>query len=235
MALIVDAYNILHKWRGGPLAGDADDLLALARLIQKSRFGSGPVTLVCDGKPPPSASPDHSIAAAIRYSGPSRTADDVIEDLIAEHSAPRRLTVASSDRRLIAAAKRRGAVALDADTFLARIAADASMPRIHPLDRDESVDPGAVDQWMQSLDVPSDLMDIPAADLKPAPLPPPPAPTPVRPQAKGKQASKRPPDSEDDMIRRALEGLQPPEARPDDRDDLDMERWLKEGPKPPPL
>ncbi len=232
MALIVDAYNVLHKWRGGPLAGDGEDLLALARLIQKSRFAGGPITLVCDGKPPPSAAPDHSLSATILYSGVSRTADDVIEDLIERHSAPRRLTVASSDRRLIAAAKRRGATALDADSFLSRVVTDAGAPRESPNDRDQLVEDSAVDDWMKSLDVPSELLNIPAADLKPAP---PPVPAPKPPPPRPKQASKRPPDSEDDMIRRALEGLGPPTAPHSDTDDLDMERWLKEGPKPPPL
>lgn len=229
MSLIVDAYNVLHKWRGGPLAGDADDLLALARLIEKSRFGAGPFTLVCDGKPPPMAAFIHP---SIRYSGPGRTADDLIEDLIAEHSAPRRLTVASSDRRIIAAAKRRGASPLDADDFLTRISADASAPRPTDEPRDLSVEPGAVDQWMQSLDVPDELLDIPASDLKPAPPPLPPAP---RPTAKPRQDARPKPPSDDDMIRRALEGLGPPTSPHSDQDDLDMERWLKEGPKPPPL
>jgi hypothetical protein len=37
------------------------------------------------------------------------------------------------------------------------------------------------------------------------------------------------------MIRRALEGLGPPTSPHDESDDLDMERWLREGPKRPPL
>jgi len=226
--LIVDAYNVLHKWRGGPLAGDADDLLALARLIEKSRYAAGPITLVCDGNPPPMAAFIHP---SLRYSGPGRTADDLIEDLIADHSAPRRLTVASSDRRIIAAAKRRGATSIDADSFLAQVVTDAGTQRPEPLDKDALADASAASEWMDSLDIPAELLDIPSSDLKPAPPPPPPK----KPEPRKPSPAPRKPETDDDIIRRALEGLGPPTSPHDDNDDLDMERWLKEGPKRPPL
>ena len=48
-------------------------------------------------------------------------ADDQIEQLIAAHSAPRRLQIVSDDRRLQKAARRRRAAALSCDAFLRQL------------------------------------------------------------------------------------------------------------------
>jgi predicted RNA-binding protein with PIN domain len=45
-------------------------------------------------------------------------ADDLLEEIIASHSAPKNLAVVSSDRRVQAAAKRRGSAALDSQQWL---------------------------------------------------------------------------------------------------------------------
>ncbi len=48
-------------------------------------------------------------------------ADDRIEELIAAHHTPKRLTVVSSDHRIQVAARRRGALAVDSDVWLDRL------------------------------------------------------------------------------------------------------------------
>ncbi|MEM1067403.1 MAG: NYN domain-containing protein [Planctomycetota bacterium] len=45
-------------------------------------------------------------------------ADDLLEEIIADHSAPKQLAVVSSDRRVQAAANRRGATAYDSQDWL---------------------------------------------------------------------------------------------------------------------
>jgi len=54
----------------------------------------------------------------VRYAVNHNEADDLIEELIALHSAPKRLTVVSSDHRLQAAARRSGATAFDSHPWL---------------------------------------------------------------------------------------------------------------------
>ena len=51
------------------------------------------------------------------FSGSSHEADDVIERLVLENTAPKMLTVVSNDRRVKAAAKKRKATALDCVDF----------------------------------------------------------------------------------------------------------------------
>jgi len=54
----------------------------------------------------------------VRFAIDHDEADDLIEELIAVHSSPKRLTVVSSDHRLQAAARRSGALAFDSDHWL---------------------------------------------------------------------------------------------------------------------
>ena len=51
------------------------------------------------------------------FSGANREADDVIEKLILENTAPRHLSVVSNDRRIKQAAKKRKATAVDCIDF----------------------------------------------------------------------------------------------------------------------
>ena len=48
---------------------------------------------------------------------------DLIEELIAAHATPKRLTVVSSDHRIQVSARRRGALAVDSEPWLDRLAA----------------------------------------------------------------------------------------------------------------
>jgi len=51
------------------------------------------------------------------FSGSSREADDIIEEQVLENTAPKRLIVVSSDRRIKTAAKKRKAIAADCVDF----------------------------------------------------------------------------------------------------------------------
>jgi len=57
----------------------------------------------------------------IEFSVEYDEADDRLEELILQHSSPKRLTVVSSDHRIQAAAKRRGATAIDSEVWLQRL------------------------------------------------------------------------------------------------------------------
>ncbi len=119
MPLLIDCYNLLHAPKPPPLAGL--DAAGLCWLLARSRWATQGVTVVCDGHVGPlglTQSPEPSIE--LIYSG-NRSADDVVIDLIQAHSAPRRLTVVSTDRQIRAAARRRRARAVTAAEFIGEL------------------------------------------------------------------------------------------------------------------
>ncbi|MEM9881295.1 MAG: NYN domain-containing protein [Planctomycetota bacterium] len=121
--MIIDCYNVLHTALPPGLAGL--DEAGLCRALGRTAWAAAGVTVVADGRPKPGgavASPASGVE--LIYSGGSgggRSADDVIAGLIARHSAPRRLTVVSSDRAVRAAARRRRARDWPSEAFVTRL------------------------------------------------------------------------------------------------------------------
>ncbi len=121
MPLIVDCYNVLHAEKPKSLAGLGEASLCL--LLSRSRWVASGVTVVCDGSPKPESPNTEAVdPVELIYSGASRSADEVIIELIDENTAPRRLTVVSNDRTIQRAARRRRARVWSAEEFLQRLA-----------------------------------------------------------------------------------------------------------------
>jgi len=147
MPLVIDGYNLLksiHKWstpnaKGcvwGPQLGDDADSLGGAPQTRKRAFGDpGEVGLckilsaylhrirdngqiIFDGIGPPDKTGFESTGPLeVIFSGRDRDADTVIENKIIANTAPKRLTVVSSDRRIRIAAKKRKAIAVKSEDF----------------------------------------------------------------------------------------------------------------------
>ncbi|MEX2212781.1 MAG: NYN domain-containing protein [Phycisphaeraceae bacterium] len=120
MPLLIDCYNLLHAPMPPSLAGLDED--ALCRLLAASPWAKERITIVCDGNPKPHAPASPVPQVQLIYSGPQRTADDVIIDQINEDSAPRRLYVVSDDRQIQKAARRRRASPLANAPFIRGLA-----------------------------------------------------------------------------------------------------------------
>jgi predicted RNA-binding protein with PIN domain len=124
MPLIVDTFNVLHQTGVLPPDLAGVDVAGLIDLISRSRFRRSRVRLVCDSV---SRLPDEVSEVgiiAIEFSGRGRTADDVIADRINRSTAPKRLTIVSSDREVQKAARRRRCIVLSSPEFLRQLAAD---------------------------------------------------------------------------------------------------------------
>jgi predicted RNA-binding protein with PIN domain len=230
MHLIVDAFNVLHCWGGGPEPGGFAELESLSGLIARSRFGSGKVSLVCDGarfrdRPARLAPP-----CKLLFAGPGKEADPLIESLITRDSGPRELIVASSDRRLQRAAGRRGSRWISSRQFLSQIIRDSAAPE-RPSDRPAfarrtPLRSDAVEQWLAEFDI---APDFAGPRAEPPPIPDPEeanrrAKTPAPPAAPPERQDAPPAPSTDPLLREALEhwrGRLSP-------GDLDMQRWLDE-------
>ncbi|MEM9883309.1 MAG: NYN domain-containing protein [Planctomycetota bacterium] len=120
--MVIDCYNVLHADLPPGLAGL--DEAGLCRAVGRTAWAASGVTVVADGRPKPGGAASSPAAGVdLIYSGGSggRSADDVIVELIAWHSAPRRLTVVSSDRAIRAAARRRRARDWPSDVFVTRL------------------------------------------------------------------------------------------------------------------
>ena len=145
--LLIDVSNVLHTTGVLPEHLAGIDVPELAKLISTSRYARRRAVLVCDGVGPADRAKQEAppggggTGAAIStntapsgkeiagldvvYAGRDQEADDVIELLIARDSAPRRLVVVSTDRRLARAARRRRAQSLTSDAFLRHLASDS--------------------------------------------------------------------------------------------------------------
>ncbi len=119
--LLIDCYNVLHTTMPPMLAGLDEGRLceALSRTTWARR---GAVVVVADGKPKPlraECSPVDSVE--LIFSGHSRTADSIIIDRLNAHTAPKRITVVSTDREIRSAARRRRCTVWTSEQFITRL------------------------------------------------------------------------------------------------------------------
>lgn len=118
--ILIDTYNVLHTPGVLPLGLAGLDVDGLCRLISAGRYASREITLVCDGH----GKDFRRGTMHIVFAADSGDADSWIEDRLARDSAPRRILVVSSDRRVRRAADKAGAAVLSSATFLAQLAID---------------------------------------------------------------------------------------------------------------
>jgi uncharacterized protein len=150
MSLIVDCYNILHAEMPPPLAGL--DEAGLCRAIARSAWRGQPVTVVCDGKVKPGGASDFRGSpvdeVVLLFAGKGKSADDVILDMIDADHSPRKLVIATSDREIQKAARRRKCKVLSAEQFIRTLSSRPGEKSVEarptaPLDESE------VGRWLE--------------------------------------------------------------------------------------
>lgn len=191
--LLIDGYNLLHaaglaRRTYGPGEFARTRHLFLKLLSGQLSDRERPRTTVVFDAPEQSLGPSPpAIVHGLRviFAGGEGDADALIERLIQQNSAPRRLHVISSDHRLQRAARRRRARFFDSEVFLEKIAR-----RRTPAERARTAEPpekqqgltaaGEVEAWLRAF---GDVGAV-AEEAAPTLLPPPKV---------GGDASKRPP------------------------------------------
>jgi predicted RNA-binding protein with PIN domain len=165
MPLLIDGYNLLNV-AGVMARGRGPGTLERARqallnvLVESLPADEVPrTTVVFDASESPwglAKQLDHR-GIMVLFAAKDEDADTVIEELIAADSAPKRLTVVSSDHRIQRAAKRRRAIAIDSDIWFAQLMRDRTA-RSKPPSADPTVDvpkpdgpfaPGEVEHWLR--------------------------------------------------------------------------------------
>ncbi|MBN2209933.1 MAG: NYN domain-containing protein [Sedimentisphaerales bacterium] len=155
MPFLFDGYNIYHAaakmsdaWShitpGGLCALLAEDLTILR--------DNG--VCVFDGAPPRGSDWAGKTIGPLTtlFSGPGREADCLLEQLIKENTAPRRLVVVSSDNRVKRAARRRRAQTIIAREYLISLLQRRDRPAPPPREpraKHEGVPPGQLNEWLE--------------------------------------------------------------------------------------
>ncbi len=168
--LIIDTYNVLHVEGVLPAHLAGLDVDGLARLIAASRFAADAVWLVCDGS---SQRARRMGRVVIEPAGAGRSADDHIADWLASYSAPRRVTLVTSDRAVARRGRARGASCVSSEEFLAMLVADepkagarAKARRVAEADPRRAVplSDREVAGWMRLFGISAELAAVEAAD-----------------------------------------------------------------------
>jgi predicted RNA-binding protein with PIN domain len=127
MLLLIDGYNLLHATDLFPQAHEPATLersrkllldFLVARLPPKTLARTLVVFDAVQAPPGLPAEIDHG-GLAVRFSRRGRSADELLEELIAAEPDPRNLLVVSSDHRVQRAARQRGASFSDSEPWYA--------------------------------------------------------------------------------------------------------------------
>lgn len=125
MATLIDGYNLLHaaglgRTRYGPGGLEKARRALLGALAAALGSDAGRTTVVFDaaGAPPDVPRQYNYKGVAVRFAASHADADALLGELIGADSAPRQLTVVSSDREIQRAARRRRARAVDSEDYL---------------------------------------------------------------------------------------------------------------------
>ncbi len=149
---IIDGYNLLWSVHKEADHGELDDL-QLCRLIgQYLRLIRRQGQIVFDGIGPPDKVPfGHISNLEVIFSGQTKDADTVIEAKIAADSAPKRLTIVSSDQRIRKAARAAKAVSVKSEKFYSWMIQLLSRkrPQAEPSEKKLGLDQAQTKQWLK--------------------------------------------------------------------------------------
>ncbi len=166
MPYIVDGYNLYHA-----ICKLSEDLSRITPrtlccfVAQDMSILKNDATIVFDGNPWPRQNVEEVEPVGyvkLLFSGPDSDADSEIEHLIQKSSAPRRLTVISSDRRLYRAARKRRARWQKSTDYLFEMFDRASRPpRLppEPPEKRKGVPEGELDHWLDLFGIDNDEQD----------------------------------------------------------------------------
>ena len=153
MPFLIDGYNLLWAVQKSDKGMESIEDVELCRLLGRYLSLAGQTAeIVFDGIGPPQKDGFDNIKGLdVFFSGPDSDADTVIEDKIQSNSAPRRLTVVSSDRRLRSASHLRKAVSVKSELFWNDVCKTMSRRKRdnEPEAKRQGISEGETEQWMR--------------------------------------------------------------------------------------
>ncbi len=156
MPIIIDGYNLLHSIRKSEYHESTSDV-QLCRIIGKFLKLTGEKgEIVFDGTGPKDKGGFDNISnLEVLFAGRNSDADTVIEDKIRANTAPKRLTIVSSDRRLRKAAQVRKATSVKSDAFWAGLEKQLSRkrPAREPAEKRRGLNESETKLWLKFFDL----------------------------------------------------------------------------------
>lgn len=152
--LLIDGHNLLHAvLKDEETLGITTDL-GLCSVLERylSLTGSSGV-IIFDGTGPPDKSGFEVIGnPEVFFAGKRVEADLVIEDKIKASSAPKRVTVVSSDRRLRKAARARKCTSLKSEVFWENVCRELNRkrPASEPSGKRHGLSDSETAQWLDA-------------------------------------------------------------------------------------
>ena len=157
MAVIIDGHNLLHSInKGGPDSGPISDVRLCQVISRYLKLIDEKGEIVFDGTGPRDKSGFDNISnLEVFFAGLRSDADTVIEDKIKASTAPKRLTVVSSDRRLRDAARKRKATVAKSEVFWNNVQKQLSRKNKvkELLAKREGLSESETDQWLKFFDL----------------------------------------------------------------------------------
>lgn len=150
---IIDGNNLLWALHQASGEREITTEIELCRVLSQYFAQTGePGQVVFDGAGPADKDPFGTVGhVEVFFSGFHQDSDTVIEEKIRVNTAPRRLTVVSSDRRLRKAASARKAAALKSEEFWEQVRRELGRRkpgRKEPEAKREGLTDGETDRWM---------------------------------------------------------------------------------------
>ncbi len=153
MPIIIDGYNLLHSIQKTREDFESISDVQLCRVISRYLKLIGQKgEIIFDGIGPPDKSGFDNISnLEVIFSGRATDADTVIEHKIRANTAPKRLTIVSSDRRLRKAAQARKATDLKSEVFWMDLQKQLSRkrPAREPEEKRQGISESETRLWMR--------------------------------------------------------------------------------------
>ena len=150
---IIDGHNLLHTIF--KVVGDSGAIsdVGLCRILGRYfTLTSEKCEIIFDGTGPPDKTGfDNLNSVEVFFAGLGTDTDTVIEDKISASTAPKNLTIVSSDRRLRAAARARKATSVKSDVFWNDVQKQLNRKRPikEPTEKRHGLSEGETDQWLE--------------------------------------------------------------------------------------
>lgn len=158
--LLIDGYNLLYAaGMGRATYGPGDLQRCRGRLLRYlfaklSPAETSRATVIFDARHPPPDLPSQQTISGLKvmFANPGGDADVAITNFLDHHSAPRQLTLVSSDHQLQRAARRCGSKFVDSDVFFEQLEhRHRRTPKAAQFDpkEDGKLSPAQVAYWMK--------------------------------------------------------------------------------------
>ena len=153
MPIIIDGYNLLRAIQMANEDPESINDVQLCRLLSSYfKLIGEEGEIIFDGTGPRDKQKFEDMGnLEVIFAGPGSDADTIIEDKISASTAPKRLTVVSSDRRLRRAARTRRATAVKSLDFWDDVHKQLSRkrPPKEPPGKRQGISEGETDQWLK--------------------------------------------------------------------------------------